>query len=373
MRILHVVTLVTPDGRYGGPLRVALNQVAALRAAGHRVLLAAGAAGFGGPLPSTYAGLDLTLFPARQLLPGTGFAGVAAPGMLPWLRRAARGADVAHIHLARDLTSLPAAAAIAATGLPYVLQTHGMIDPSTSPLAAPLDAVATKRVLRGARTICSLTPIETEGLRAVEPGLTSVTLLHNGVPASELVADTDDTAPDVLFLARLAPRKHPADFVRAAHLLAAEFPTATFSLVGPDEGELAEVERLLALDDAGGRIRYEGSLPPEQTLARMSRAAIYVLPATDEPYGMTLLEAMSVGLPTVCLSDCGLADAVRATGGEVVEPGPESLASGITALLRDAGRRRRSAAVGRAYVSEHTSMAGIAGRLGEIYRQAVRS
>lgn len=373
MRILHVVTLVTPDGRYGGPLRVALNQVAALRAAGHRVLLAAGAAGFEGPLPQTYAGVDLTAFPAHQALPGTGFAGIAAPRMLPWLRRAVRSADVAHIHLARDLTSLPAAALIAASGLPYVVQTHGMIDPSDSPLAGPLDAIATRRLLRRARTVCSLTPTETAGLLAVESHLTSVTHLHNGVPPAAQTADPLTDAPDVLFLARLAPRKQPATFVRAAQLLAAEFPAATFSLVGPDEGELAEVENLLAAADAAGRIRYEGSLPPEQTVARMARAAVYVLPATDEPYGMTLLEAMSVGLPTVCLTDCGLAEAVRATDGVVVEPGAQHLAAGIAALLRDPARRARSGASGRAYVAEHTSMAGIAMRLDEIYRTAVGS
>ena len=32
MKILHVVTLVTPDGSFGGPLRVAVNQVRALQA-----------------------------------------------------------------------------------------------------------------------------------------------------------------------------------------------------------------------------------------------------------------------------------------------------------------------------------------------------
>lgn len=373
MRILHVVTLVTPDGRYGGPLRVALNQVTALRAAGHQVVLAAGAADFDGPLPSTYAGVDLTLFPAHQALPGTGFAGLIAPSMLPWLRRAARGADIAHIHLARDLTGLPAAATVAAAGLPYVVQTHGMIDPSTSPLAGPLDALATRRLLRGSRTICALTPAEADDLRAVEPRLSSITQLHNGVPDTDLVADVSTASPDVLFLARLAPRKRPATFVRAAQLLAADFPSATFSVVGPDEGELACVRELLAADDAGGRIRYEGALPPDATTRRMARAAIYVLPATDEPYGMTLIEAMSVGLPTVCVADCGLADAVRSTGGCVVEPDVASLVDGIATLLRDPARRRQAGAAGRAYVGEHTSMAGVAARLEDIYSRAVAS
>ena len=46
MRILHVVTLVSPDGEYGGPVRVATNLSKALRDLGHDVTIAAGTRGF---------------------------------------------------------------------------------------------------------------------------------------------------------------------------------------------------------------------------------------------------------------------------------------------------------------------------------------
>ena len=48
MRILQVATLFTPDGEYGGPVRVAMNQALALAAAGHEVTLAGAARGVGG-------------------------------------------------------------------------------------------------------------------------------------------------------------------------------------------------------------------------------------------------------------------------------------------------------------------------------------
>ena len=320
MRIIHVLTLVTPDGEYGGPLRVALNQVAGLRAAGHEVILAAGAQGFGRDLPSRYAGVDVTLFPAYQALPGTGFAGLVSPGLTRFLHRWGATADVAHVHLARDLTGLPAALTLQSRGVPYVAQTHGMIDASDSPLAGPLDAVMTRRALRGARRVLGLTERELDDLRVVDPSLTELEVLHNGVPATSLRAAPAEGAPEVLYLARMAPRKRPVEFVRAAQVLARRHPLATFALVGPDEGEAERVLHLLAEDDADGRIRYEGALPPAEALARMTRSAVYVLPAVDEPYGMTLVEAMSVGLPTVCVDDCGLAPLVRATGGAVADP-----------------------------------------------------
>jgi hypothetical protein len=41
MRILQVVTLISPDGAYGGPARVALNPSAELIRRGHDVTLGA--------------------------------------------------------------------------------------------------------------------------------------------------------------------------------------------------------------------------------------------------------------------------------------------------------------------------------------------
>lgn len=372
MRILHVVTLVTPDGRYGGPLRVALNQVTALRARGHRVVLAAGAADFEGPLPARYAGAEVTLFPAVRLVPGTGFAGLASPAMLAWLVRWARHTDVVHLHLARDLVGLPAAQVVSALKRPYVVQTHGMIDPTNSLLAQPLDAIATRRLLRNAGAVCALTPVEEEALRAVEPCLSRIRILPNGVPESGIVAPGGGPAVDVLFLARLAPRKRPTDFVRAAQILAPRFPGVTFSLVGPDEGELEQVSSLIRADDAQGRIKYEGALPPERTAERMASASLYVLPAVGEPYGMTIVEAMSVGVPTVCLADCGLADAVRSTGGEVVEPGVSGLVGGIERLLADPARRSRASTAGLLYVRDHATMDSVAAGLEGIYAGVIR-
>lgn len=370
MRIVQVVTLVTPDGGYGGPLRVALNQVTALREAGHQVLLAAGAQGFGHTVPRSYAGVPVHLFPAFQALPGTGFAGLIAPTMIPWLRRAIVGADVMHVHFSREFVGLGAAITARAHGLPYVLQTHGMIDPSDSVLAAPLDRVVTRRLLREAEAILSLTPVEDQGLLAVEPGLRSIIRLHNGVPDASAVADTGREPLEVLYLARLAPRKRPVEFVKAAQVLAREHPDVRFTLVGPDEGEEEAVRSLIRDADAGGRIAYEGALPPGETMARMARASIYVLPSVEEPYPMSVLEAMSIGLPCVVLDDCGLADAVSSSGGEVVTADLESLIEGIGRLLRSRERRAAAGRAGSAYVQEHMSMHGVRRRLESVYSDA---
>lgn len=364
MKILHVVSLVDPEGSFGGPLRVAVNQLTALKERGHEVTLAAGARGFGRSVPEVFDGVRLVAFPAFNLVPGTGFAGLASPQLLVWLARHAHEYDMVHVHLARDLISLPAAALLRARRVPYVVQTHGMVDGSARRSAQLLDAVMTRRVLRSAGVVFALTSREVRDLHAVADELEQITVLHNGVPRTELRADPARSR-EVLFLARIAERKCPHEFVLAAQEVAARVPDATFALVGPEEDALGGVQELLAQNDAGGRIVYEGALEPAETLRRMTRSAVYVLPAVDEPFGMTVFEAMSVGLPTIVRSDCGLSGVVEETGGVVVSDG--NFASAMMRLLEDSERRARAGESGRRYVREHADMDSVCRVLAAAY------
>ncbi|HEY2196155.1 MAG TPA: glycosyltransferase, partial [Mycobacterium sp.] len=143
MRILQVVTLLSPDGEYGGPARVALNQSAELLSRGHDVLVVGATRGYR-DVPTKLNGVPVKVFAARTLLPRTGFAGIGAPQLTRWLRSNWARFDVVHIHFGRDLVALPVAMAARRHGIPYLLQTHGMVIPSDHPLAAPLDAVCTR-------------------------------------------------------------------------------------------------------------------------------------------------------------------------------------------------------------------------------------
>lgn len=369
MRVLSVVTLVNPSGAYGGPVRVAVNQARELLRKGHQVIVAGGCSGFDSP-PTDLEGVPARLFPARVLLPRTGFAGLSSPGLLRWARVAMKSFDVVHVHLARDLVTLPIAALARRGRHHYLVQTHGMIDPSSHPLAKPLDAALTRRVLGGADAVLYLTQTERAGLLKVAPGLESLVELPNGVPeaAPAVHADRGESA-EVLFMARLAPRKRPTAFIEAATQLTAEFPAARFSLVGPDEGEAPAVKAAIAAARrASVTISWEGALSPELTLDRMRRASAYVLPAVNEPYPMSVLEAMSVGLPVVLTDTCGLAPLVRRSGAGLVTDGrAESLVTAIRGLLSDPTEARAMGERGRQVVRSELSMDAIGRQLSTLY------
>lgn len=368
--MLHVVTLVSPHGAFGGPVAVATHQSAALRARGHDVRVVAGALGYPGEPPGDLGGTPLRAHPLRRLLPGAGFSGLVSPRLLADVHRALRGADVVHVHLARDLVTLPAARLALAAGVPLVLQPHGMVVPTANPLARPLDLALTRPVLRGASAVLHLTPAEEAGLARLVPPAPGWRRLPNGIPSAPEVPALP-ARPGVLFLGRLTARKRPVLFARTAAALLAEGVDADFALVGPDEGEGRQV-RAVVEAAADPRLRWEGALAPADVAARLARASLVVLPSLAEPFPVAVLEAMALGRAVVVVADCGLAPAVAAAGaGAVVGPDPADLLPAVRDLLTRGGALARAGAAAWRASQAEFAMGSVAARLESIYVDAV--
>ncbi len=371
MRVLHAVTLHSPSHAFGGPVRVALNLAKGLRSRGHEARLLALGEGFGDPWPTEVEGVAAKLFPARRLLP-LGFSGMTSPALLASAGRLVRDADVVHVHLARDLVTLPVALAALRAGRPLVLQTHGMVDPSGKLLAKVLDALAVRRVLRGASAVLYLTPHEREGLDAVVGGpLANAVRLVNGTPAQE-ERPVPEGPPRILYSARLQARKRPVDFVDAVPAVLAAHPDAEFVVAGPDEGERAAVLRRVAELGLADTVRVPGALSGQEVLRELRRAHVYVLPSVDEPFPMSVLEALAVGVPPVVTHSNGLARDIAAAGaGRVVDPGPEGVAAAVLSLLDPAANRSASVAA-RGLAAGSFSMDSVLDTLLPVYEAAVR-
>ncbi|MEY8014817.1 glycosyltransferase [Mycobacterium servetii] len=375
MRILHVVTLVTPDGAYGGPTRVAVNLCSALREQGHDAVIAAGASGFDEP-PAAVGGVPARLFPAKRVVPGFGYAATRAPALGPWIREHAVKFDLVHVHLARDLVTLPAVATLRRMRIPFVVQTHGMITPHSHPLAAPIDRMWTIGLLRAAAAVFHLNAAERHDLCAVGGSGLRLRQLRNGVAMPPVTGDRRPAGelPEVLFFARLHQRKRPEVFAEAALALLRSGVRARFAIVGPAEGAEAGVDAVVSQARAEGfgdeLIRREAAVPPELAGERMAAASVYVLPAVREPFGMTVIEALMLGIPVVIGADAGLADFVETHDcGLVVDGRPQSFAQAISDLLSDESRARAMGRRGRSAVEAEYSIAGVGRELEQIYGQ----
>ncbi|MEW1615991.1 MULTISPECIES: glycosyltransferase [unclassified Streptomyces] len=324
MKILHVVTLHTPDHAFGGPTRVALNLSRVQRAAGDDARIMALGDGFpDGELPSQVEGVPVHLFQARHVLPMFEVSGITSAALLRTVHRMMRGADLVHVHLMRDLVTLPAALLALATRTPLVVQTHGMIDPTEKKVAQLTDLLGVRKVLREADAVLHLTEMERLDVNAVAAPvpLTRTVRLVNGVrPQERKPAREPGRPPTVLYLARVQARKRPEDFVAAMPHVLAHHPDARFVLAGPDTGALSgtlALARELGVTDSLDQV---GPLEHEEVLAAGREADVYVLPAIEEPFPVSVLEAMSVGTPVVITRTCGQGPDVAAAGaGRVID------------------------------------------------------
>ena len=362
MRILQIVSLFSPDNAYGGPVTVALNQSKSLIAAGHEVTLLGTFRDDLSP-PRTVDSVPAELFRAYNVAPRLGFAGQTSLPLLRWIHNNAAAFDAVHVHVARDFLTLPAALISMRAEIPTFLQTHGMMDRSSHLLAKPLDLFATRPALRKANTVFVLTPAERVDVEAVAgPGVRTRRLI-NGVPGTNVRAPVSVNT-EVLYLARLQSRKRPQAFLQAAARLLDDFPEVKFTLVGPDEGEGTMVQQFVEQLAPPQRVSWEGPTARGNTISRMTQASLYVLPAVNEPYPMSVLEAMSVALPVVVTDSCGLADEIdRAGAGIVVSDDIQDLTAAIARLLSDPGLRLEMGERGRELVATTFSMEKVVGEL----------
>lgn len=336
LTITQVLTLIDAAGSYGGPTTVALAQCRELAARGHRVRLVAG---WDGLAEVHLPGVEVHLHRVRRL-PGLGFAGLWSPALWRTVRRLATDSDVVHLHLARDLVQLPAGL-LARSRARIVVQPHGMVRSDPRRSARALDALLTRPLLGRTAAGLALTEAEAADLPRVAHGPLTIHRIRNGIAPDEGRArpPAEGEVPVVAFVARLHARKRPVALVEAAALVLAAGHRLRVDLHGPDEGELAAVRGAIEHLGLAEHVHYRGPAAPSQVRGVLLASHAYVLPSRAEPFPMSVLEAMAVGLPTVITDDTGISAELAAAGAAVVVDGsPASLADALILLLSDKDR-----------------------------------
>jgi glycosyltransferase involved in cell wall biosynthesis len=366
VRILQIVTLSSAGGAFGGPLTVAYEQCEALQSLGHDVTLLTGWDGIADAPPTSYR---LVRHRAHNVVPVLGQSGLVSVPLLRWVRAHRDEFDVIHVHCGRDMVSLPAAAAVGARR-PFVLQTHGMIMPDRRARARVVDALLTDRVLRRTSAVLYLTDVEHEGLRELGLPESKLRSLRNGIGYDPALVRDSAAAPfTITFCARLHRRKRVSAFLAMAALLTERDDTKyRFVVAGPDEGELEVVEQFRR-DRPDVGVEYRGALSGGEARALLAAADVYVLPSVDEPFPMTVLEALAVGTPAVVTDSCGIADLLQEhDAAKVTDGSPEQLAAAVRSLLAewpDASARSREV------IRTNFSIESIASQLAAEYEAAL--
>lgn len=165
----------------------------------------------------------------------------------------------------------------------------------------------------------------------------------NAVPAPAFTADGRDHKI-IASAGRLAPSKRHDLLVQAFAEVADDHPDWTLRIYGRG-GRYAALKRLIAASGLQDRVLLMGAHPRvEEAWAQASFAAVT---SSEEPFGMTIVEAMRSGLPVVS-TDCphGPASIIRDGEDGLLVPNRSvrGIAEGLARLMGDDGARRRMAA-----------------------------
>jgi glycosyltransferase involved in cell wall biosynthesis len=190
-----------------------------------------------------------------------------------------------------------------------------------------------------------------------------VTVIYNGVDPMALSPGparpdirrelaTDPSAPIVLAMCRLDPRKGVDQIIRAVAALDGDLRGAQLAIVGTSNtGEgLARRLRVLGTELLGARVRFLG---PRQDIAAVLRSVdVLVQASSREALGFSVLEAQACGTPVVAYPASGTLELVRdgETGLLARQDDVAHLSAGIGRILTDAGLRAHLVRAARAQV-----------------------
>lgn len=137
----------------------------------------------------------------------------------------------------------------------------------------------------------------------------------------------------IVSVGRFAPEKHFENIVPAAKALQAMNLAFMWLIVG-DGSERARVEMLITENGLKDYVILEGS--KTNPYPYMKYADLFVHPSYIESQGLTVLEAMALGVPCVVTKSRGPCEfIVDGVNGLLTEQSPESLAEKVLSILTD--------------------------------------
>ncbi len=146
----------------------------------------------------------------------------------------------------------------------------------------------------------------------------------------------------ILFLGTIEPRKNVGALLDAYERLLAASPDAPpLVLAGGSTAEAARVMRRTQLAPLAGRVETPGYVEAASRLDLYRRALLFVLPSHTEGFGMTVLEAMTVGVPVIASARGALPEAAGSAARLVDPDDAAGLAAAIAEVLANRGLRDR--------------------------------
>lgn len=367
MRILHIVGSINPSA--GGPTE-AIRMIVRYRPPGYEAEVAT-LDRPDAPFLGSFA------FEVHAL--GTRSGSWYSPTLIPWLKANRDRFDGVVVHGLWEFTGLAALIAVAGRK-PYLVFTHGMLDPYFKRRYRLKHMkkwiywlLAQYWVLRSASRVMFTTELERDLATksfwlwhwhpmvvsyGADPQLPDIDAL---VPAfyercPELDAE-DKGRRFLLYLSRIHPKKGCDMLLKAFAAVAPAHPELHLIMAGPDAAGLRqELEKITDAAGLSDRVHWPGMLTGDAKWGAFATCEAFVLPSHQENFGIAVAEALACGRPVLISDQINIAPEIAADGCGLVEP---DTVEGTTRLLqrwlaltpdeRDAMRRQARATFATRY------------------------
>nr|WP_294809423.1 glycosyltransferase family 4 protein [uncultured Sphingomonas sp.] len=296
-------------------------------------------------------GVDVTLFATQDSITAGTLAGVVPRGYEEDPAIDAKVWEYAHqshlfaradeFDLIHNQADFPAHAYAPLVDTPMVTTIHGFSSDRILPMYKPFeDRVHYVAISEADR----------------HPSLNYAATIHHGIRLDEFPFDPEGS-DDLLFFGRMHPDKGAAEAIHVA--LATGRRLDLYGIV-QDQGYF-DREVLPHVD--GERVRYLGPVGGEQRLRALGKArALLHLINFDEPFGLSVIEAMACGTPVIAIDRGSMPELITPETGILVKSAGEA----ITALGEIDGIDRAAC---RRHVEAHFSVEAMADKYIALYER----
>ena len=221
--------------------------------------------------------------------------------------------DIIHAH--DWLTYLAGIAAKEMSGKPLVVHVHATsVDRGTDDMVDSRVYAIEKRGMEYADRVVTVSDL-TRGIVINKYGIdpAKVVTVHNAVDFSgrdNLSVERGVRDKVVTFLGRITFQKGPEYFIEAAAKVLKRTKGVRFVMAGSGD-MMNRAIRMVARRGISDRFHFTGFLRGQEVQKMFALSDVYIMPSVSEPFGISPLEAMRTGVPSIISHQSGAAEVLK--------------------------------------------------------------